>query len=134
MKIDFTALEKAVASLDRAVRRSTAAPADEELRDAVIQRFEYTHELAFKMLKRQLEQESPTPEHIDHLAYNDLIREARERGFPVEVENWSRFRRARNLTSHAYDEAKAREVHTIALEFLPHVRHLLDTLLQRPAR
>ena len=65
MKLDFSALKKAVATLERGIERSISAPADEELRDAVIQRFEYTYELCWKMLKRQVEAEAATPSAID---------------------------------------------------------------------
>jgi hypothetical protein len=61
VRIDLTSLEKALESLKRGVVRSRDDPADEELRDAVIQRFEYTYELSWKMLKRILETESPVP-------------------------------------------------------------------------
>jgi nucleotidyltransferase substrate binding protein (TIGR01987 family) len=56
MLLDLSSFDEALASLDRAAIRAQAAPADEDLRDAVIQRFEYTYELAWKMLKRHLEQ------------------------------------------------------------------------------
>ena len=52
MKLDFSSLKKAVKSLGKAIARTQKAPSDEELRDAVIQRFEYTYELACKMMKR----------------------------------------------------------------------------------
>ena len=45
MDLDFTPLESALKSLKEAVRRSEEAPADDVIRDAVIQRFEYTYEL-----------------------------------------------------------------------------------------
>lgn len=37
MKLDLTSWKRALASLERAITRSIAAPNDEELRDAVIQ-------------------------------------------------------------------------------------------------
>lgn len=55
MKLDFSSYEKAIHSLQRVLDRSRSVPEDEDIRDACIQRFEYTYELAFKMLKRQLE-------------------------------------------------------------------------------
>jgi hypothetical protein len=51
MRLDLSSWKKALNSLERAIARSTASPADEELRDAVIQRFEYCYELSWKMLK-----------------------------------------------------------------------------------
>ena len=52
--LDLSALEKAAASLRRGIDRSLAAPEDEELRDAVIQRFEYTMDLSWKLIQRYL--------------------------------------------------------------------------------
>jgi hypothetical protein len=40
MSLDLSSLERAVASLARAAERSVREPHDEEVRDAVIQRFE----------------------------------------------------------------------------------------------
>ena len=45
MPLDLQPLEKAIASLLRAIKRAEADRSDEELRDAVIQRFAYTYEL-----------------------------------------------------------------------------------------
>lgn len=111
--------------------RSEANPTDEELRDAVIQRFEYSYELCWKMLKRQLERESPNPNLVDQFSFADLIRECAERGLVAEVEPWLIYRRQRNLTSHAYDGAKAASVYKTALEFAPAARNLLDELERR---
>jgi hypothetical protein len=44
--LDLTPLEKALAALDRGLARWQAAPTDAELRDACIQRFEFTFELS----------------------------------------------------------------------------------------
>ena len=80
MTLDFSSFEKALTSLQRVLVRSAGAPGDDDLRDACIQRFEYTYELAFKMLKRQLEQELPTSDELDHLPFKEIIRIGAERG------------------------------------------------------
>jgi len=102
MAIDYTSFKKALASLNRAIVRSSAEPDDEEVRDSVIQRFEYCYELAWKMLKRRLEQDSPSPVTIDALSFKALIREGAQMGFIEHPENWFEYRHLRNLTSHAY--------------------------------
>ena len=79
MILDLSSLRKALKSLDHAIERSKKNPRDEEIRDAVIQRFEYTYELSWKMLKRQLESEHPAPVEVDALSFRDLLREAAER-------------------------------------------------------
>lgn len=131
MKLDFSSLKKAVNSLGRAVVRAQKEPSDEELRDAVIQRFEYTYELAWKMMKRQLEQESPNPSEIDQLSFRDMLRGAAEKGIVSDVEEWIVYRDQRNITSHAYDEDEARSVYNTALEFFKVAEILLSKLEQR---
>lgn len=131
MKLDLSSLEKALKSLQRAVDRSQKAKEDEELRDAVIQRFEYSYELSWKMMKRMLEQESVNPSEIDTLSFRDLLREAAEKGFIQEIEPWFEYREARNRTSHTYDEESAKEVYESALRFFPEANALLEKLKQR---
>ncbi len=111
--------------------RSLREPGDEEVRDAVIQRFEYSYELCWKMLKRQLELELPNPGDADRLSFADLVREGAERGLVARPQRWLTYRYQRNLTSHAYDEGKAREVHAAAVEFLGDARALLGALNAR---
>lgn len=131
MKLDLSSLEKALKSLQRAVDRSQKAKEDEELRDAVIQRFEYSYELSWKMMKRMLEKESVNPSEIDTLSFRDLLREAAEKGFIQEIEPWFEYREARNRTSHTYDEESAKEVYESALRFFPEANELLEKLKQR---
>jgi nucleotidyltransferase substrate binding protein (TIGR01987 family) len=126
--IDYSPLQKAIASLGRAIDRSVPAPQDEELRDAVIQRFEYTFELCWKMLKRRLEQDMPTPSEVDLLSFRELIREGAERGLVGEVERWMFYRDQRNITAHTYDQGKAAQVHAAALRFIEDARRLLGRL------
>jgi nucleotidyltransferase substrate binding protein (TIGR01987 family) len=83
------------------------------------------------MLKRKLEQDAPNPAEIDAMSFRQLIREGAERGFIGNPEAWFVYRNQRNITSHAYDEKKAKSVHLTAVEFLPVAKELLMTLKQR---
>ena len=47
---------------------------DEQLRDGLIQRFEFTYELSHKMLRRYLKETAASPEEIDRIPFADLIR------------------------------------------------------------
>ena len=133
MKLDLSSLDNALASLQKAVDRSRLVPADEEIRDAVIQRFEYTYELSCKMLKRQMEQEVSNPAELDQLGFRDLLRLAAERGLLSDIENWMDFRNQRNITSHAYDRVKAQSVYQTAIQFADNARTLLEELKRRNA-
>ncbi len=133
MRLDLTSLRKALTSLDRGLERALAAPADEELRDACIQRFEYSYELAFKMLRRQLEAESENPGEIDTLSFKQILRKGGERGLIASVEAWFGYRAKRNLTAHIYDQAKAAEVFAVLPAFAADAADLLRRLQGRDA-
>ena len=130
-KLDLSSLENAHASLGKAIQRSKDNPQDEELRDAVIQRFEYTYELCWKMLKRQLELESPSPAHIDTLNFRDLLREAAEKGIVDNIDKWFVYREQRYITSHTYDRKKAVSVQKTAFEFFHDANSLILNLKNR---
>jgi nucleotidyltransferase substrate binding protein (TIGR01987 family) len=132
MPLDLTPLENAVARLREGLARSAAEPADTQLRDGLIQRFEFTYELSHKMLKRQLEQSAPNPQAYDTADFQYLIRSANEQGllrsdWPV----WRRFRELRGKTSHTYDEAVAKDVAAEIPSFMEEAAHLLSELQAR---
>ncbi len=132
--LDIQPLEKAVGSLAAALARHAQSPGDDIVRDACIQRFEFTYELSHKMLKRFLEATSANPAEFDAMPFQDLIRTGSERG--LLLSDWSRwkvFRTARSITSHTYDENKAREVFAIIPEFLAEASHLRDRLKEATA-
>jgi nucleotidyltransferase substrate binding protein (TIGR01987 family) len=129
--LDLTSLEKALDSLGRAIDRSKTVPEDKEIRDSVIQRFEYSYELCWKMMKRQLEIDSPTPVSVDAMGFKDMIREAAERGLVNHPQAWFEYRRQRNITSHTYNETKAVQVYETAIVFIQDAKILLQNLQQK---
>lgn len=131
MRLDLSSWARALESLERGIVRAQIAPADEELRDAVIQRFEYCYELSWKMLKRHLEQVIADPGAADQWSFKEMMREAAERGLIAEVEPWLEYRRQRNQTAHIYDEEKARLVYGSAVSFLKDARALLREVEKR---
>lgn len=133
MPLDLGSFQKALAALDRALARAASVPADEELRDACIQRFEFTFELAWKSLKRRLELDLPNAQEVDAMSYRTLIRVGAEQGL-IEadaVPDWFVYRDKRNLTSHTYDAAKAAEVAAAVPAFAEHARALLAALQRK---
>ncbi len=136
--MNLTPLEDAVAQLEEALDLfySDLAEADprlkRHLRAAVIQAFEFTYELSFKMLKRYLELASANPAEVDALVFNDVIREGfRQALLRSELLVWKEFRRNRGTTNHAYNEEKAQEVFESAPDFLQEARYLLNQLHKR---
>lgn len=130
--LDLSSLEKAHASL---VAAMAVVPTDDTLvvlkRDAAIQRFEYTFELSYKMLKRYLEMTVPSPATIDQIDFRDLLRMGGEVGLVADVAEWFVFRDKRNITSHAYDEAKAKEVYEAIPAFITASKSLLVALQEK---
>lgn len=125
-RLDVSPLRMALASLDLAL----AQPKNEFIRDSVIQRFEYTYELSWKLLKRHLEEDEGVA-NIDQLTRKQLFRVAFEKGLIRGIEEWFAYHRARNETSHAYNAAIAEEVYDAAGRFAPDARNLLDELERR---
>lgn len=127
--VDLSSLRLALASLRRALARWDASQGqDEELRDACIQRFEYSFELSWKMLKRRLEIDLPDAHSVDAMSFRDLVRTGAERRLLPDVDAWMVFRDKRNITSHTYNAAKAAEVAAIIPSFADQAAGLLARL------
>ncbi len=127
IKLDFTSFEKAINSFESIINRYEAENHDIDIRDAVIQRFEYTYSLAIKMMKRFIDIQMP--EITTDLTFNEIIRQANKFGLlKSNLEKWSQYRQKRNLTSHTYDEKAAKEVISIVFEFLNEAKFLLKQL------
>ena len=124
-KLDLSALQHALITLREAVDSRKIEPHNTFIRDAMIQRFEYTYELAHKMLKRYLELSEPNSETIDLMSFPELIRTASERGLLLNGwDHWKQYRDARNITSHTYNENKAIQVCLAIPLFLEEAEHL----------
>jgi nucleotidyltransferase substrate binding protein (TIGR01987 family) len=126
MILDVTSLEKAIDSLRRGIDRSLGAPGDEELRDAVIQRFEFTMDLSWKFIQRFLKVAGIPDSEIR--TKRDLFREGARLGLIEAPEKWFAFYEARNETSHTYNPEVADRVYHEALEFYPEAIWLLQEL------
>lgn len=87
------------------LRQSRALSRLEE--KGLIQSFEVAHELAWNVLKDYLEEIGGT---TGLLGSKDSTREAFKRGLIADGEIWMDMIKARNLTSHVYDEATVRKI------------------------
>jgi nucleotidyltransferase substrate binding protein (TIGR01987 family) len=134
MPLDISPFAKAVDRLAEGLERYQKDTSDDQIRDGLIQRFEFTYELSHKMLKRFLEDISPSPETIDQAAFSDLIRMGNEQSLlKSEWKVWRYFCDIRNITSHTYDLAKALEVVEGIPSFLEEAQHLRKELSRRLA-
>lgn len=78
---------------------------DDLLKEGLIQRFEYTHELAWKVMKDYAEYQGYT----DIRGSRDAFRKAFDMGL-VTDKSWMDSIIDRNLTSHNYDEDTAQDI------------------------
>ena len=134
--LDLTSLRSALAALDKSIGFLNSELAEnrdlrEQFRAAALQAFEFTHELAFKMLKRQLAQMTADPAAIDKMAYMDVVRSGAEAGLITDVARFRDYREKRNITSHTYDQAKAEQIEAVLNDFRDDVRRLLAELERR---
>jgi nucleotidyltransferase substrate binding protein (TIGR01987 family) len=132
MALEIEPLANAVARLQEGVAALAREPDNTLLRDGVIQRFEFTYELAHRTLKRALEAASPSPEQYDRMFFGDLIRSGNEQGLLMsEWPVWKHYRDLRNKSAHSYDEGLASEVAAGAPAFVPDAAFLCDQLRAR---
>jgi nucleotidyltransferase substrate binding protein (TIGR01987 family) len=137
MSLKLDTLELSVAALQRSINTASRnldhADADlcETIRAGVIQHFEVAYEQCWKFIQRWL-RDNQSPEEADFpRTRKELFRLAAQQGLISDPLPWFTFSEARNLTSHAYDTAKAESGFATALRFLPYAHELLDSLRTR---
>lgn len=132
MNLDITSLINAINRLQEGLQRYEEDTRDTQIRDGLIQRFEFTYELCHKMLKRYLEMSAATPEIYDQMPFQDLIRSANEQSLLLgDWPKWKIYRDMRSRTSHAYDEKIACTVVAGIPDFLAEAIYLRNQLQQR---
>lgn len=99
----FSNYTRALHQLDLAVELATHRPLSDLEKQGLIQGFEYTHELAWNVLKDYLEYEGIH----GIVGSRGAVREAFKRGLIENGEAWMSMIDTRALTSHAYNLATA---------------------------
>lgn len=107
----FANYQKALLKLKQAVdilaeQQKRDEYVDELLQEGLIQRFEYTHELSWKVMKDYAEYQGYTDIH----GSRDAIRKALEIGI-IDNKRWMETINDRNLTSHNYNNEVATEIY-----------------------
>src|SRR5271155_5620732 len=111
MKLDTTSLGNAVRRLREGLARYERERTDEQLRDGLIQRFEFTYELSHRMLRRYLKETAASPDEVERMPFADLIRTGNAQGLlRGGGPDWRLFREMRARTSHTYDADAAASV------------------------
>ncbi|MBY0379723.1 MAG: nucleotidyltransferase substrate binding protein [Burkholderiales bacterium] len=133
--LDLTSFKKSIYALDKLIievnKHEIFSKLDTTLQDGlksgVIQNFEVTYELAWKMIKRWLEQNFSS-DYVAGVTRRELFRLARESLLISDVDKWVLYHKARNETSHTYDAITADEVFIIAQGFIHDAKKLLVIL------
>jgi nucleotidyltransferase substrate binding protein (TIGR01987 family) len=134
MALDTTSLANAVRRLREGLVRHQTEPGDEQLRDGLIQRFEFTYELSHRTLRRYLVEAAASPDAVAAMPFADLIHVGNTQGLlRSEWPIWRRFREMRSRTSHTDDAGTAAEVVVALPVFLAEVEHLLVELERQVA-
>ncbi len=112
----FASYQKALLQLQGAVELSSQRTLTPLEKQGVIQAFEFTHELAWNMLKDFLQDQG----NQNIKGSKDATREA----FKVELigdgEQWMAMIQSRNISSHTYDERTAEQlVQVIIRDYYP---------------
>ena len=100
------------------------------IRSGVIQNFEITYELSWKLMKRWLNTYIGS-DVADGVTRRELFRHAAENRLIPDVDLWMDHHNARNETSHIYNQDKAALVYRATMEFTHDARLLLRELEAR---
>ena len=106
----FSNYQKALIQLGKAVNivsalSNSSSDQNDLLAEGLIQRYEYTHELAWKVMKDYEEYQGIT----DIMGSRDAIRVALRAGI-LDDDRWMDTISDRNLTSHNYDDETAKHI------------------------
>lgn len=116
--------KNAINRLKEAAKEFKQENASDVIRDGLIQRFEFTYELAWKTTKEYLEDigimERNSPKAV--------IKEAYVQKLIINENNWLLMLNDRNMTSHVYKEEMAEE---IAERIVDYYIEEFDLLLQK---
>lgn len=108
----FLKLEQAVVKIKEEYPMKEDGTIDEDsflddiIKEGLIQRFEYTHELAWNVMKDFLENAGNT----NIYGSKDATREAFAAGLITDGEVWMDMIKSRNKTSHTYNEETADDI------------------------
>lgn len=114
--LTFEEYYKAITRLEEAI----AQPKNDFIRDSVIQRFEFSIELAWKSAKKAMGTSTSSPK--------DVIREMAQSGYIQAPDVWLKAIDMRNLSSHTYKEDLAEQVYDFVVSFVPELKSLKTKL------
>jgi nucleotidyltransferase substrate binding protein (TIGR01987 family) len=123
----FDSFKKAFHQLNDAANLSKERELSLLEKQGLIQAFEFTHELGWKLLKDYLEYQG----NQEIRGSRDAIREALNVGLIQDGELWMETIKARNLTSHTYNEDSIQEAYKAIINHYTRIfKDLLETFEQ----
>jgi|SRR5574344_706881 nucleotidyltransferase substrate binding protein (TIGR01987 family) len=128
-KIDLTNLKKAFETLKQAFKLLDScndSDLKELIEDSCIQRFEYTYETAWKIMKKYLKLKYNKTDK--ELTMNNIFRYMQGYEIIPNWQNWELYNEKRNSTSHEYNIEKARESLNIIHRFIIDVEILIKNM------
>ena len=99
----FQNYKKALVTLKNAVALANSRELSDLEKQGLIQGFEFTFELAWKVMKDYLEEQGIT----DIIGSKNAVRHAFNKGLIEDGEVWMEMVKGRNISSHTYDEETA---------------------------
>lgn len=121
-KSRYQSYHKALLQLKKAVTQTTLSDLEQE---GLIQRFEFTFELAWKTLQDLLLFRG----YLDIVGPRPVLEQSLKDGFLKNSAGWARMLKSRNETSHTYDEITSRRIAIeIQTEYFPLLKDLDEKL------
>jgi nucleotidyltransferase substrate binding protein (TIGR01987 family) len=118
----FSNFKKAFKKLESAAKMKSLNELEQE---GLIQRFEYTYELAWNTIKDLLEYQG----FSGITGSRDAFKQAIERGLIKHGDIWMQMIGSRQKTSHVYDEDEADEIAEIIIDnYIPQFKVLIERL------
>ena len=126
----FVNYKRALRKLSEAVDMDYEEMSELEI-EGLIQRFEYTYELAWRTLWDLLIERGHT--YLKEKEYNKpahVIEQALKDAYIINEKGWKKMRDSRNLTSHTYDEETADEIANDTISLFHSLFLQLETRLE----
>ena len=128
-ELDLTNIKNAISTLEEAVNyynTDVEQPIKNMYADSCIQRFEYTYELSWKIMKKYLKLFFNKTEQ--ELTIKNIFRYMQGYGLIKDWTKWVEYNDTRNNTSHEYNLNKAQFVLTVLKTFLDDVKNFIMCL------
>jgi nucleotidyltransferase substrate binding protein (TIGR01987 family) len=123
LRQSFENLERALSRLEEALQVDRK---NSLMVDGTIQRFEFTIEIYWKMLKRLL-----LSEGIESKTPRETLKDAFQAGWLADEEAWLQMLKDRNETSHVYDEEMALRIVGNIQQYFPEMKATFLKLKER---